>query len=453
MTDGTGEADASRDGRDPLGDDGSDRPLADTVVIELGHIVAGPFCSLLLADLGATVVKVEHPDGGDVTRDSSPLGNASFNYVNRDKVSVTLDLKAEGGREVFFALVREADVLVENYGPGTTERLGVGYDDLREVNPRLVYCAVKGFNDGPYSDYPALDPVAEALSGLMSVTGYPDHPPARCGTSIADMAAALYGALSVVAALRQRERTGEGQKVSAPLFESTVALMGYWLAYVQAYDADPEPLGAGHSNWAPYDVFRTARDDATRSDDPSATDDSTPTDGEGSTATEGGQSGDERTSRDENWVFIGPSSQRQWEALCDALDLTLDDRAEYATREKRLEHRHALNAELEDELQSFSRPEVLTRLREAGVPVAPVNDVRAVATDPHLVATDALTEVESVEGARARVDVPRYPVRSTAFERRESTSPPELGGDTEAILRSLGYSDERIAELAADGVV
>ncbi|AUV82709.1 CoA transferase [Salinigranum rubrum] len=434
MTDATRDTDASRDGRDPLGDDGSDRPLADTVVVELGHIVAGPFCSLLLADLGATVVKVEHPDGGDVTRDSSPLGNASFNYVNRDKVSVTLDLKAEGGREVFLDLVREADVLVENYGPGTTERLGVGYDDLREVNPRLVYCAVKGFNDGPYSDYPALDPVAEALSGLMSVTGYPDHPPARCGTSIADMAAALYGALSVVAALRQRERTGEGQKVSAPLFESTVALMGYWLAYVQAYDADPEPLGAGHSNWAPYDVFRTARD-------------------ENPTATESGKSRDERTSRDENWVFIGPSSQRQWEALCDALDLTLDDREEYATRERRLEHKHALNAELEEALRSFSRSEVLERLREAGVPVAPVNDVRAVAADPHLVATDALTKVESVEGARARVDVPRYPVRSTAFDRRESASPPELGGDTETVLRSLGYSDERIAELAADGVV
>jgi crotonobetainyl-CoA:carnitine CoA-transferase CaiB-like acyl-CoA transferase len=429
MTDGTQGTDASRDGRDPLGGDGSDRPLADTVVIELGHIVAGPFCSLLLADLGATVVKVEHPDGGDVTRDSSPLGNASFNYVNRDKVSVTLDLKDDDGLAVFLDLVREADVLVENYGPGTTERLGVGYEDLRTENPRLVYCAVKGFNDGPYADYPALDPVAEALSGLMSVTGYPDHPPARCGTSIADMAAALYGALSVVAALRQRERTGEGQKVAAPLFESTVALMGYWLAYVQAYDDDPEPLGAGHSNWAPYDVFRTARD-------------------ENSTATAA-----ERTSRNENWVFVGPSSQRQWEALCDALDLALDDRAEYATREKRIEHRHALNADLEEALRSFPRSEVLTRLREAGVPVAPVNDVRAVSTDPHLIATDALTEVESVEGARARVDVPRYPVRSTAFERRESASPPALGADTEAVLRSLGYSDERIAELVEGGVV
>ncbi len=465
MTDGTQGTDASRDGRDPLGGDGSDRPLADTVVIELGHIVAGPFCSLLLADLGATVVKVEHPDGGDVTRDSSPLGNASFNYVNRDKVSVTLDLKDDDGRAVFLDLVREADVLVENYGPGTTERLGVGYDDLRAENPRLVYCAVKGFNDGPYAEYPALDPVAEALSGLMSVTGYPDHPPARCGTSIADMAAALYGALSVVAALRQRERTGEGQKVAAPLFESTVALMGYWLAYVQAYDDDPEPLGAGHSNWAPYDVFRTARDDTTQSDDstatddpmrsadPTPTDDSTPAADEDSTATGDGQSEDERTSRDENWVFVGPSSQRQWEALCDALDLTLDDRAEYATREKRLEHRHALNAELEDVLRSLPRSEVLTRLREAGVPVAPVNDVRAVSTDPHLIATDALTEVESVEGARARVDVPRYPVRSTAFERRESVSPPALGADTEAVLRSLGYSDERIAELVVGGVV
>ena len=409
-----------------------DRPLSDITVVELGHIVAGPFCSLLLADLGAEVVKVEHPDGGDITRDSSPLGNASFNAVNRDKVSLTLDLKHEAGTGVFFDLVSEADVLVENYAPGTTERLGVDYDSLRAVNPRLIYCSVKGFNDGPYADYPALDPVAEALSGLMSVTGYPGHPPARCGTSIADMAAALFGALSVVAAVRQREHTGEGQKLSAPLFESTVSLMGYWLAYTQAYDADPEPLGAGHSNWAPYDVFRTAN-----------------TEDEGSTTGDRSETPD----RDAEWLFVGPSSQGQWEALCDALDVDLDDREAYATPEKRLENKEALTAELADELRTRERDDVLVRLREAGVPVAPVNDVRAVAADPHLAATDGLTTVETVEGAAAAVSLPRYPVQSSAFDRRESESPPALGGDTEAVLRSLGYSDERIAELAAAGVV
>ena len=172
---------------------GSDHPLGDATVLELGHIVAGPFCSLLLADLGADVIKVEHPDGGDAIRDSSPVGASSFNYVNRDKRSLTLDLKAERGREAFYELAAEADVVVENFAPGTADRLDVGYDALREREADLVYCSIKGFNPGPYEEYPALDPVAEAMSGVMSTTGHPGQPPVRSGTSLADMAASLYG--------------------------------------------------------------------------------------------------------------------------------------------------------------------------------------------------------------------------------------------------------------------
>lgn len=390
------------------------RPLSDVTVIELGHIVAGPFCSLLLADLGATVVKVEHPSGGDAVRDSSPLGNSSFNYVNRDKESLTLDLKTEAGRVVFDDLVAEADVVVENFGPGAADRLGIGYDDLREDHPDIVYCSIKGFNPGPYQSYPALDPVAEALGGLMSVTGHAGQPPVRSGTSIADMAASFYGAIAVLGALRQRDETGEGGKVTASLFESTVALMGYWLAYAQVYDDDPDPLGASHPNWAPYDVFRT---------------------------------------RDEEWVFVGPSSQRQWEAMCSVLNVPFDDDERFRTLADRRENIDTLTTLLAEEFREVDADDVVERLREANVPTAHVNDLGSVVSDPHLDATNAFTEVETAEGDAATVDVPRFPVTATEFDRIDSTGPPVLGGDSAAVLGALGYSKARIERLREADVI
>lgn len=383
-------------------------PLADVTVLELGHIVAGPFCSLLLADLGAEVVKVEHPNGGDAIRNSSPVGSSSFNYVNRDKASVTINLKSGDGAHLFKELAAEADVVVENFAPGTAERLGVGYDDLEEINDELVYCSIKGFNDGPYQNYPALDPVAEAMSGLMSVTGRPGDPPVRSGTSLADMAASFYGALSVVSALRHRDRTGEGQRLNVPLFESTVSLMGYWLSYTQAYDDIPAPLGAGHPNWAPYDVFQTD---------------------------------------DDTWVFVGPSSERQWRAFCEALDLSLHEDPRFETIEDRRANRDVLNELISTRFASIEANEVVERLRAVGVPVAPVNNTREVCEDPHLHETDAFATIQTVEGREADVDVPRFPVRSTGFERIESEDPPRLGEDTTAVLGALGYDDEEIAAL------
>ena len=393
---------------------GSDHPLGDVTVVELGHIVAGPFCSLLLADLGADVIKIEHPDGGDAIRDSSPVGASSFNYVNRDKRSLTLDLKAERGREVLYELAAEADVVVENFAPGTADRLDVGPDALRERDPALVYCSIKGFNPGPYEEYPALDPVAEAMSGVMSTTGHPGQPPVRSGTSLADMAASLYGAMSVVAALRQRDRTGEGQLIEVPLFGSAVSLMGYWLAYAQAYGEVPEPLGAGHPNWSPYDVFPTA---------------------------------------DDRWVFVGPSTERQWQALCEALDCDLHEQERFRTLADRRRNDDALTAELGARIEQFEAETVRQRLQDAGVPAAVVRNVAEVSEDPHLEATDALTEIGTAEGRDATVGVPRFPARSTGFDRIDSTDPPALGEDSEAVLEALGYDRETVDDLQRDGVI
>ena len=390
------------------------QPLSDVTVLELGHIIAGPFCSMLLADLGAEVIKVEHPERGDAVRDSNPVGNSSFNYVNRNKLGVTADLKSEQGRAVFRDLVEEADVLVENYAAGTADRLGVGYDDLRPVNEGLVYCSIKGFNPGPYEQFPALDPVAEALSGMMSVTGHPDSSPVRSGTSVADMAASLYGALTILAAVRQRDATGEGQHVTVPLFESSVALMGYWLAFTQAYDEVPEPMGASHPSWAPYDVFRSA---------------------------------------DDEWVFVGPSSDRQWRRFCEALGVDLHEDDRFAALDDRLDNREALKDAVQSVCADYEADDLVERLQQAGVPVAPVNDTADVCEDPHLDATNAMSEVRATEGEGGRIRVPRFPARATGFDRVESTDPPALGEDTDAVLGALGYDRERIRRLREEGVV
>jgi crotonobetainyl-CoA:carnitine CoA-transferase CaiB-like acyl-CoA transferase len=390
------------------------QPLSDITVLELGHIIAGPFCSMLLADLGAEVIKVEHPERGDAVRDSNPVGNSSFNYVNRNKLGVTVDLKSEEGRAVFRDLVREADVLVENYAAGTAERLGVGYNDLNQVNEQLVYCSIKGFNPGPYEKYPALDPVAEALSGLMSVTGHPDGSPVRSGTSVADMAASLYGALTILAAVRQRDATGEGQHINVPLFESSVALMGYWLAFTQAYDEIPDPMGASHPSWAPYDVFRSA---------------------------------------DDQWVFLGPSSDKQWRRFCDALDIDLHEDDRFETLSDRLENREVLNETVQSICDDYEADELVERLQEASVPVAPVNDTADVCDDPHLEATNALSEIRATEGDGGHIRTPRFPARTTGFDRIKSTDPPALGEDTDAVLAALGYDREQIQHLHEENIV
>ncbi|MFB6310908.1 MAG: CaiB/BaiF CoA transferase family protein [Salinirussus sp.] len=388
-------------------------PLSGYTVVELGQIVAGPITALTLADLGADVIKVESPDGGDRTRTAGPAGDAMFQTLNRNKRSITLDLKSDGGRDIYHRLASDADVVIENLAPGVAERLGIGYDDLREENPELVYCSIKGFFDGPYGDRASMDVVAEAMSGFMQMTGTSDSGPVRAGTSIADIAAGMYAAVGIVTALLERERTGEGQKLTSTLFESMTNWMWYWSAYAQFQGRDPEPLGASHPAMPVYDVFESG-------------------DGE--------------------WTFIGVVSQPQFESLCGILDREawLDDERfeDHATR---LEHEATLVSLVAEAVAEWNRDELLEECYEAGIPAAPIKDPSDLVGDPQLRASGLLTETERDNGGSFQALL--TPIVGDRIAPSNRGGPPALGEDAATILAELGYDEEEVTELQASGAL
>ncbi|WP_436348483.1 CaiB/BaiF CoA transferase family protein [Natronorubrum sp. FCH18a] len=391
-------------------------PLSGMSVVELGNIVSAPFASLLLADLGADVVKVERPGTGDIVRNTGDSGEAIINAYNRNKRSLTLDLKTDAGRSAYHELAGDADVVIENLGPAVVERLGIGYDDLRERNPELVYLSIKGFHEGPYGDRPGMDMVAESMSGLVAMTGRPGEDPVRVGTSIADIGAAMYGTIGILIALRERDRTGEGQRVDASLFESAAQWMGYWATYADMVGDDHPPLGSSHPSFALYDIFET--------DAP-----------------------DER-------VFVGVTSERHWPAFCravDRTDLLADERFE--TAPSRIENQEALVDEVGDELRTWDRDAVVDALLEENVPVAPVNRPSDLLSDEHLEEADVLTTVDGTHrGERRRLRTVQTPIRGDRISTEQRLDPPALGEHSRAVLREAGYDEETIATLFEDGV-
>lgn len=365
-----------------------ENPLSGLRVLELGHVVAAPYATLMLADLGAEVVKVEHPDHGDHMRVAGDTARAIFSSLNRDKLSVTLDLASTGGRDAFLELVEEADVVVENFSPGALDRLDLEYTRLNDVNESLIHVSIKGFSaDGPYGDRPATDPIIQAMSGLMSVTGYSDRPPVRSGTSVIDFTTAQNAVVATLLAVRNRRETGTGQLITVPMFRTAATLMSYWMAYRQQFGVEPERNGASHSLYAPYDVYPTG---------------------------------------DDGYVFIGAASDDHWEAIEAELGLSLG----FETRHERLEHREVINEAIESVTAECPRAELVDRLLSAGVPAAPVNELSDVLDDPHLDAVGALTRIDT--NADDDVAVPFTIPWVSAPGRSED--PPELGADTDDLL-------------------
>ena len=387
-------------------------PLDGILVLELGHTVMGPTAGLVLADMGADVYKVERTGKGDDTRWLKGFGAGFFTYFNRNKKSISIDLKSDKGKEILLKLIEKADVLIENFGPETVERLGVGYDVCRERNPRLIYCSLKGFMPGPYEKRPALDEVVQMMGGLAYMTG-PTGRPLRAGASITDILGGSYGAIGILAALYQRQSTGRGQLVQATLYESVAFLVGQHMAITAITGQAPPPMPDRGRAWSIYDLFKTA-------------------DGE--------------------LVFIGVTSDRHWGRMCETFGFTdwvSDQRL--STNQGRIDQRDWFLSELQNRLGKLKKPEMMALAEKAGIPFAPVVRPQDLFEDPHLNQSGSLAVTTLPDGGVTKL--PKIPLRMdhSPFELR--LNPPGIGDGSLGLYKVLGFSEAEIRDLAQEGVV
>jgi CoA:oxalate CoA-transferase len=378
-------------------------PLSGITIIDLSRILAGPYCTLLLAELGARVIKVEPPQHGDDARQYGPFKNGKSAYfvsVNRGKESIALDLKSPDGREVFERLLDKADALVENFRPGTMEKLGYGWESLRQRYPRLVYAAASGFgHSGPYSHYPAYDMVVQGLGGIMSITGHPGMPLTRVGTSVGDLAGGLYTAVALNAALLHRERTGEATKVDVALFDCQLALLENAIMRYTTTGEIPGPMGARHPSITPFEAFST---------------------------------------RDGN-IIIAAGNDGLFVKLAGALERAdLAQNPVFKTNALRNEHQEALRAEIESVLRGENTGHWIAVLEAAGVPCGPVNNIAQALAHPQTAARNMLIAVD--DAVTGPLELAGNPMKLSAFADPPTRSPaPDLDADRDRILRELGF--------------
>ena len=387
-------------------------PLTGIRVLELSLAVMGPTAGLVLADMGAEVIRIEPTPQGDETRRIKGFGTGFFPAFNRNKQSLVLNLKSPEGKEIMDSLIKTADVLVENYAPGTIDRLGFGYDRVSGINPHLIFCSLKGFMPGPYEKRPALDEICQMMGGLAYMTG-PAGRPLRAGASILDIMGGSYGVIGVLTALYERERTGRGQKVLATLFESVVMLMAQNMAVAAITGQPPPPMPERGRSWSVYDLFDTS---------------------------------------DESKVFVGLTSDAHWQRFCKSFgydDLLAD--ARLATNNSRVDEREWLMPELRRRLAMMSKAEIMENADAASVPFAPVARPEELFEDPHLKASGGLLDITLPDGRKTKL--PRIPVRLSNYDFGVRNDPPAPGEGSEELLLSLGLDRDRIAALKKAGVV
>jgi len=391
-------------------------PLSGIRVVEVGNYMAAPFCCMQLADLGAEVIKVEVPTTGDLVRGSAPFleggESSTFIRLNRNKRSLALDLKDARGKELFRELVSRVDVLVENLRPGTMTELGLGHPELAALNPRLIYVAISGWGQtGPYAGLAGLDIMAQAMSGLMSITGEPGHPPVKSGVPLCDLVCGLYGAMAVLAALRTRDDDGKGEFIDISLFESGVSL-GIWEAgRFFATGEVPGPLGSAHQSAAPYQAIRAS----------------------------------------DGYFTVGATSPTNWNAFCEVLGRSdWEDDPRFATASSRHVHRETLIEQIESVTSTRPIGHWVEALQGAGVPCAEIQSYDKVFSDPHLAARGFFWDApHPTLGAIRQLG---SPINFSRAETRRDGAGPALGADSAAILAELGCSAEEVASLARRGV-
>ena len=395
-----------------------DAPLSGVTVLDFTRVLSGPYCTMLLADMGARVIKLEQPIRGDDTRAWGPPfvngESAYFLSINRNKESVTLDLKHPAARRALDALLEKADVVVENFRPGTMERLGLAYDDLHVRYPRVVYCSVSGFGQtGPRSAEPGYDAVIQGEAGLMSITGAADGPPFRLGVAIADIVSGMFAAQGIAMALLARARTGRGQRVDVGMLDATAALLTYQAGIYFATGNTPARMGNRHPTIVPYETF---------------------------------------AARDGDFV-VAVGNDDQWRRFCQVIgDGALAGDSRFATNRDRVAHYDALRPVLADRLRERTRNDWVDDFKRAGVPCGSVRDLAEVLQDAQLGAREMIETIEHATAGAVRVL--GVPIKLSETPGSVRMAPPALGQHTEQILRDdCGLSEREIGALRADGAV
>lgn len=385
-------------------------PLDGIKVLDLSHAAAGPCCTVLLADMGADVVKIE-PFAGETFRYAG--GGIMFVNLNRNKRGMALDLRAEEGRQVALKLAAKADILVESFTPGTVDRLGLDYDAISQINPRIIYCSISGFGqNGPYRERPGYDPLAQAMSGMMLATGEPDRPPVRTAASTIDYGAGMFGAYAITVALLHRQKSGKGQRIDVSLLDTGVFYMSHFITSYALTGQNPTRLGSGNLGFVPYQVFE-AKD---------------------------------------RFIFIGVSTERAWKGFCQALGLdNLVDDPRYATNDNRLQNREELVKTLSQILKQKDSHELMTKLMAADVTCGPLLDVGEMIDDPQVIARGMIFDSDYPE--LGKIKIGRTPLTFSETMPQVRSRPPLLGEHTNEILKELGYSKAEIGRLAKKGII
>ena len=393
-------------------------PIAGVRVLELAQIMAGPACGLMLADLGAEVIKIEKTAGGDDTRKFLPPDingeSAAFMMMNRNKKGLALNLKEQEGINIFKKMVEQSDVVIENFRKGTLEKLGIGYEDLKKINPKIILCEISGYGrTGPYADKGGFDLVAQGMSGLMSITGESsDKPPMKVGAPLTDITAGILGATGVLAALINRDKTGKGQRVDTSLYEAGIVHTYWQSAIAGATGKSPGPLGSAHPLTAPYQAFKTK----------------------------------------DNWITIGASNQNNWMNLLNAIervDLQEDDR--FKDNNSRMKNLKALAPILQEELLKKTSNEWIKIFDEKGLPCGPINSITEMHNDPHTLDRKMVIEVDNKKAGKSKAI--GMPIKFSDTNANTEIGAPNFGQHTDEILIQFGYSAEQIKDYKDKGIV
>ena len=390
-------------------------PLDNIKVLEFTHMVMGPAAGVILADMGADVIKIE-PVTGDATRHLPGSGAGYFPMYNRNKRSLCINLKSEEGRDVALGLAKDADVVIENFRPGTMDRLGFGYEVLSKQNRRLIYCSEKGFLAGPYEHRTALDEVAQMMGGLAYMTGPPGQP-LRAGASVIDVQGGMFGALGIIAALHQRHATGKGQHLVASLYESTVFLVGQHMAQYAVTGQAASPMPVRVSAWAIYQVFETG---------------------------------------DDEQVFVGVVSDKQWKDFCAAFELTdFANDSSLDGNSDRVKHKDRIIPVIQETFRRYTKQQLMDKLERSGLPFAPIAKPQELFDDVHLNAGAGLLPITVTDGKNAgqKTKLPALPLEMHGQRFGITRDVPQAGQHTREILQQAGYNDEQVEALIKNGIV